>query len=130
MSTSSLLVLLFTLVTSPWQSPADPVVGTWRGPAACLHGGGETFTMGLARQPDGAYEGTMDWARSSSDGRHAPGVPFTTVQVDGRTIEATTTVGARTIRLHATIDGDAIEGRWATDGDQDRWTFEGTRQAR
>jgi uncharacterized protein (TIGR03435 family) len=56
-------------------------------------------------------------------------VPFTTLTVNGETIAATLTADGRTIRLDATVDGDTIAGRWSIDGDDDRWTFEGTRQA-
>lgn len=110
------------------QSDGDAVVGTWTGPARCLHANGETFTMAITRDSDGRLRGTMDWARSSSDGRRGPGVPFTTLTVKGATITATLTANGRTARLEATVDGDTIAGGWSTDGDDDRWTFEGQRQ--
>lgn len=119
------------LVISTWGvglvAQPDTALGTWSGPARCQHAGGETFTMVIDRDADGRLRGTMDWARSSSDGRRGPGVPFTTVAVEGNRLRATTTVGARTIRLDAVLDGERVSGSWASDGDDDRWTFEGTR---
>ena len=55
-------------------------------------------------------------------------MPFTSLTVKGATITATLTADGRTIRLEATVDEDTIAGGWSSDGDDDRWTFEGTRQ--
>ena len=105
------------------------VMGTWTAKAGCRHGGGETLHLTVTRDADGRLRGATNWARSSSDGRSGPLVPFTTVAAKGDTLTATTTANGRTIRLTAKIDGDAITGSWLTDGDDDRWTFAGTREA-
>ena len=63
------------------QPPTADVAGTWSGPAACRHGGGETLMLTIERAPDGTLRGSTDWARSTSDGRRGRPVPFTTLVV-------------------------------------------------
>lgn len=110
------------------QSAAERLVGTWRGPAQCTHAGGETLLLTISRDADGTYTGATDWARSGSDGSRGPAVPFSAVEVEGNRIRATATAKGRTARLTATLNGDTLEGGWAIDGDDDRWTFRATRE--
>ena len=126
-----LLTLLLTVSALPGlatSSNDDGVVGTWRGPAQCTHAGGETLLLTISRDANGAYSGATDWARSGSDGSRGPAVPFSSVDVDGNQIRATAIAKGRTARLTATLKGDRLEGGWAIDGDDDRWTFSATRQ--
>jgi hypothetical protein len=112
------------------QTQSDSaIVGTWTAKAGCRHGGGETLTLTITRDAEGRLHGATDWARSSSDGRRGPAVPFTTVTAKGKTLVATTTANGRTIRLTARVDGDTISGSWLTDGDDDKWEFAGGRDA-
>jgi hypothetical protein len=110
------------------QSGVEGPVGTWRGPAQCMHAGGETLLLTISRDANGTYTGATDWARSGSDGSRGPAVPFSTVEVDGNQIRATATANGRTARLTATLKDETLEGGWAIDGDDDRWTFTATRQ--
>jgi hypothetical protein len=57
----------------------SPVIGGWTAEAGCKHGGGDTLSLTITRDADGQLRGATDWARSSSDGRRGPAVPFTTV---------------------------------------------------
>lgn len=120
---------LVSLATLQAQSPAaDAALGTWTGPARCLHGDGETLTLVITRGRDGALHGATDWARSSSDGAKAAPIPLTTLTVEGPKVVATYTQGARTIRLDATIKDGTMTGGWASVGDDDRWTFSGRKK--
>ena len=110
------------------QSGDERLVGTWKAAASCRHGDGETLTLQITRDASGLLKGATDWARSSSDGKHGPVVPFTTMTVDGNAIKASTTADGRTIRLQATVEGDTIKGGWQIDGGDDPWTFAGKRQ--
>jgi hypothetical protein len=122
------LATLWTIATPAGQpSAANGVLGTWSGPAACLHGDGETFTMVITRDATGAFSATMDWALSRSDGTRGPGAPVTTVKVEDNRVTASHTRGARTIRLNATVKDGVMAGTWATEGDTDVWTFTGKR---
>lgn len=126
-----LLTIVLTVTALPGltaQSAAENPVGTWQGPAQCTHAGGETLLLTISRGADGTYTGATDWARSGSDGSRGAAVPFTTVEVEGNQIRATATARGRTARLTATLKGDTLEGGWAIDGDDDRWTFSATRQ--
>lgn len=126
-----LLAIMLTTTALPVpaaQSAADSPVGTWRGPAQCTHAGGETLLLTISRDADGTYTGATDWARSGSDGSRGPAVPFTAVEVAGNEIRATATAKGRTARLTATLKGDTLQGGWAIDGDDDRWTFTAHRQ--
>src|SRR5262249_1125470 len=93
----------------------DAVVGTWTGPVHCLHGSGDRFVMSIARDASGTLVGTMDWALASATG-HGPGVPFTTLRVDGGKITATRTEGDRTAELDAAVENGTIVGRWRVTG--------------
>lgn len=129
---TSLVAVVFYVVAlaSVEAQPASTnVVGTWTATAGCRHGGGETLTLRITRDADGTWSGATDWARSTSDGRRGRPEPFTTLDVEGSRIMATRTANGRTARLDATVDGDTIKGGWAVDGDDDRWTFAGKRQA-
>ena len=110
------------------RTNSGEVVGTWTGPARCQHGDGETMTLVITRDAAGKLQGATDWARSTSDGRHGPAVPFTTMTVEGGRISASTTENGRTARLSAIVRGDTVEGSWLIDGGDDRWTFTGKRQ--
>ena len=107
---------------------SSEVVGTWTGPARCQHGDGETITLIITRDAAGKLQGATDWARSTSDGRHGPAIPFTTMTVEGTRISASTTADGRTTRLSAIVRGDTVEGSWLVDGGDDQWTFSGKRQ--
>lgn len=129
MRASLLGALLSTLtLATPLAQSDDRLVGTWKAAAACQHGDGETLTLQITRDATGALKGATDWARSSSDGKHGPVLPFTTMTVEDNVIKASTTADGRTIRLQATVEGDTIEGGWLIDGGDDRWTFSGKRQ--
>jgi hypothetical protein len=128
-----LMATVFSLSTlasiAAQTSPDRPdVVGTWTGPARCQHGDGETITLVISRDAEGKLQGATDWARSTSDGRHGPAQPFTTMTVEGNRIRASTTEGGRTLHLSATRRGDTVEGHWSIEGGDDRWTFAATRQ--
>ena len=92
---------------------SSEVVGTWTGPARCQHGDGETITLIVTRDSAGKLQGATDWARSTSDGRHGPAVPFTTMTVEAGRIRASTTADGRTARLNAVVRADTIEGKLA-----------------
>lgn len=127
---SLMLIGLVTLTSAHAQGKAGEadVLGTWSGPAACKHGDGETFTMTISRNERGELVGTMDWALARSDGRRGPGLPLTTLTVEGSSLVATARRDQRTARLDAKIDGDTIAGSWTTTGSDDVWTFKGKRQ--
>lgn len=123
------LASLVTFTTLHGQAPAaDAALGTWTGPARCLHRDGETLTLVITRDADGALRGATDWARSGSDGSKAAPIPLTTLTVEGPKVAATYTQGARTIRLEATIKDGTMTGGWASVGDDDRWTFSGKKK--
>ena len=109
-------------------SSTSELTGTWTGPARCQHGDGETITLVITRDAAGKLQGATDWARSTSDGRHGPAVPFTTFTVEGERISASTTADGRTARLTASVRGATIEGRWQVDRADDEWTFTAKRQ--
>lgn len=127
---SLMLAGLVALTTAHAQGKGGDagVLGTWTGPASCKHGDGETFTMTISRNDRGELVGTMDWALVSSDGRRGPGMPLTTLTVEGSSLTATAKRDQRTARLGATIEGDTISGTWTTTGSDDVWTFKGKRQ--
>ncbi|HTU99707.1 MAG TPA: hypothetical protein VMF13_04160 [Luteitalea sp.] len=125
---AGLLLSTLTLTATVAQSGDDRMVGTWKAAASCRHGDGETLTLQITRDATGALKGATDWARSSSDGKHGPVLPFTTMTVEGNVIKASTTADGRTIRLNATVDGDTIKGGWQIDGGDDPWTFKGRKQ--
>jgi len=110
------------------HAPDPAVAGTWDGPVHCLHGGGDAFTMTIARDADGRFTGTMDWALATSDGKRAPGRPFTTLSIDGTKIAATAVDGDHKATLDAVVEGRAISGQWRVEGNDDVWTFTGTRR--
>lgn len=121
------LVGLTALQAQGTIADAD-LLGTWSGPAACRHGDGETFTMTISRDERGQLVGTMDWALVSSDGRRGPGMPLSTLTVEGTSVTATAKRDQRTARLDARIQGGTISGTWTTTGSDDVWTFKGKRQ--
>jgi len=115
-------------IAAQTHTSTSDVVGTWTGPARCHHGDGETITLIISRDSAGRLHGATDWARSTSDGRHLPAEPFTTMTVEDGRISASTTADGRTVRLSAIVRGDTVEGSWRIDGDDDQWTFVGKRQ--
>ena len=127
-SLAGLLLSTLALASPAAQAPDDRVMGTWKAAASCRHGDGETLTLQITRDATGALQGATDWARSSSDGRHGPVQPFTTMSVEGNVIKASTTADGRTIRLQATVEGNTITGGWLIDGGDDQWTFKGRKQ--
>lgn len=123
------LASLLAMATLYAQPPAaDAALGTWTGPARCIHGDGETLTLVITRDADGVLHGATDWARSGSDGSKAAPVPLTALTVEGPKVVATYTQGARTIRLEATIKDGTMTGGWASVGDDERWTFSGKKK--
>jgi hypothetical protein len=128
-----LMVMVFSVsalasIAAQTSPERTDLVGTWAGPARCQHGDGETITLVISRDAEGKLQGATDWARSTSDGRHGPAQPFTTMTVKGDRISASTIEGGRTLHLSATVRGDTVEGHWSIDGGDDRWTFAATRQ--
>ena len=115
-------------MAAQFNTNSSDVVGTWKGPAGCQHGDGETITLIITRDSAGKLQGATDWARSTSDGRHGPPVPFTNLTVEDTHISASTTADGRTARLTAVVRGDTVEGSWLIDGTDDKWTFTGKRQ--
>lgn len=88
---SLLSISALTGIRAQTRTTDERVVGTWTGPARCLRGDRETFTMSIRREVGGKPLGTMDWALASPDGRRGPAIPFTTWTVDGWAVRASGT---------------------------------------
>src|SRR5215203_852707 len=54
-------------MAAQFNTNSSDVVGTWKGPAGCQHGDGETITLIITRDSAGKLQGATDWARSTSD---------------------------------------------------------------